>query len=115
MTGAPRNIEIEFIGLRPGEKLHEELLLGNNVEGTEHPMIMRAEEECLTFDEIAGLVSELRRYCDAMDCDGISAILSSAVSGFGGHQVQYDHVWRKQNKRAAAEISNVQELFPDKS
>lgn len=112
--GVHRDIEIEFIGLRPGEKLHEELLLGNNVEGTEHPMIMRAEEECLSFDEIAGLLSELQRFCDAMDCDGISAILSSAVSGFGGHQVQHDHLWRKQNKRAAADNSNVQELFPDK-
>ena len=112
--GVHRDIEIEFIGLRPGEKLHEELLLGNNVEGTEHPMIMRAEEECLSFDEIAGLLSELQRFCDAMDCDGISAILSSAVSGFGDHQVQHDHLWRKQNKRAAADNSNVQELFPDK-
>ncbi len=112
--GAGGDIDIEFIGLRPGEKLHEELLLGNNVEGTEHPMIMRAEEECLDYAEIEGLLSELQRFCDSMDCDGISAVLSSAVSGFGDHPVQHDHLWRKQHKRAAAESSNVQELFPDK-
>ncbi|NND67334.1 MAG: polysaccharide biosynthesis protein, partial [Halioglobus sp.] len=111
---AQREIEIEFIGLRPGEKLHEELLLGSNVAGTEHPMIMRAEEECLDYAEMEALLSELNRFCDAMDCDGISAILSSAVSGFGDHKVQHDHLWRKQNKRAAADSSNVKELFPDK-
>lgn len=41
------DIEIQVTGLRPGEKLYEELLLGDNVSGTDHPMIMRAEEEFL--------------------------------------------------------------------
>ncbi|MEO0438485.1 MAG: nucleoside-diphosphate sugar epimerase/dehydratase [Pseudomonadota bacterium] len=40
-------VDIDFIGLRPGEKLHEELLLGTSVSGTGHPMIMRAEEESM--------------------------------------------------------------------
>ena len=116
-THVGEHIDIEFIGLRPGEKLHEELLLGTNVAGTGHPMIMRAEEEYLPFSQMQGLLADLQRYCDALDCGGISSILSTAVSGFGGHQVRYDHLWIKQGKLVAnSEIatSNVKELFPEK-
>jgi FlaA1/EpsC-like NDP-sugar epimerase len=110
------HIDIEFIGLRPGEKLHEELLLGTNVTGTGHPMIMRAEEESLPFSQIQRLLVKLRGHCDTLDCDGISAVLSFAVSGFGDHQVRYDHMWKRQGKliaRETAAASNVKELFPD--
>jgi FlaA1/EpsC-like NDP-sugar epimerase len=109
-------IDIEFIGLRPGEKLHEELLLGTNVTGTGHPMIMRAQEECLPFSQLQRLLAKLRRHCDALDCEGISAVLSLAVSGFVDHQVRYDYLWKRQGKSVAAETvlkSNVKELFPD--
>ena len=44
------DIAIEYTGLRPGEKLYEELLIGDNVSPTEHPMIMRANEEHLDWD-----------------------------------------------------------------
>ena len=115
-----QHIDIEFIGLRPGEKLHEELMLGNNVTGTGHPMIMRAEEEYLPFKEIQALLAELERCCDTLDCDGISAVLSSAVSGFADHKVRYDYLWNKQSKGNVVAIDsaatrNVKELFPDNS
>ncbi len=119
-THVGEHIDIEFIGLRPGEKLHEELLLGSNVSGTGHPMIMRAEEECLSPAGIRELLHELQRYCDAMDCVGITSVLNSTVSGFGDHQVRYDHLWKKQgalalqSAAAAKAASNVKELFPDK-
>ncbi len=123
-THIGEHIEIQFTGLRPGEKLHEELLLGTNVEGTGHPMIMRAEEECLPYDKMHGHLMELLEHCDQMDCANITAVLNTAVSGFGGHQVRYDHVWKKQGKvgkpakiavpSPAVVRSNVQELFPDK-
>jgi FlaA1/EpsC-like NDP-sugar epimerase len=113
---AEDHIAIEFIGLRPGEKLHEELLLGTNVTGTGHPMIMRAEEECLPFAQIQRLLAKLRRHCDDLDCDGISAVLTAAVSGFGDHQIRYDHLWKRQGKMVAVDsavASNVKELFRD--
>ena len=113
------NINIEFIGLRPGEKLHEELLLGTKVAGTGHPMIMRAEEECLPFGDIQRLLVTLRGHCDTLDCDGISSVLSSAVSGFGDHRVGYDYLWKRQGEMgvtAPVKVSNVKVLlFPDNS
>jgi FlaA1/EpsC-like NDP-sugar epimerase len=111
--------DIEFIGLRPGEKLHEELLLGSNVTGTGHPMIMRAEEECLSYGQIHRHLKDLMRYCDTLDCAGITGVLRSAVSGFAEHEVRHDHMWTKQGvlgtrPAPAAAASNVKELFPDK-
>jgi FlaA1/EpsC-like NDP-sugar epimerase len=118
-----QQIDIQFIGLRPGEKLHEELLLGDKVAGTGHPMIMRAEEECLSFAQIHRRLIDLIHYCGVMDCAGITSILRSAVSGFHGYEVQHDHVWQKMGqvgrsaiseKPAVVMSSNVQELFPAK-
>ena len=119
-THVGEHIDIEFIGLRPGEKLHEELLLGSNVAGTGHPMIMRAEEECLSYTRMHKLLLELRQHCDAMDCVGITSVLNDVVSGFRDHEVRHDHMWKKQGglQRAALKLpaagSNVKELFPDK-
>ena len=111
-------LDIEFIGLRPGEKLHEELLLGTSVSGTGHPMIMRAEEESLTYDEVMSALEGLIACCDRLDCRGITDILSSAVSGFARHEIRHDHLWVKQGlagRRAVAlpDIgdSNVKPLF----
>jgi len=94
------------------------LLLGTKVAGTGHPMIMRAEEECLPYSQIQRLLAKLRRYCDALDCAGITSVLSSFVSGFGDHRVRYDHIWKRQDKLIALDsntVSNVKELFPDNS
>jgi FlaA1/EpsC-like NDP-sugar epimerase len=117
-THVGEHINVEFIGLRPGEKLHEELLLGSNVTGTGHPMIMRAEEECLSYKQIQRYLNDLRRFCDNLDCAGITSVLNAAVSGFGAHRVRYDHLWKKQGKLPSTKISvaasNVKELFPDK-
>ena len=119
-THVGEHIDIEFIGLRPGEKLFEELLLGSNVTGTGHPMIMRAEEECLSYGQIHKHNSELVRYCDAMDCEGITRVLREAVSGFAEHEIRHDYLWTKQAElqsqpRLTPAISNVKELFPEKT
>ena len=55
------DIEIQFVGLRPAEKLYEELLIGSNVAGTGHPRIMRADEDCLTMDDVTDLLDQLRQ------------------------------------------------------
>ncbi len=86
-------IDIEFIGLRPGEKLHEELLLGTRVAGTGHPMIMRAEEEALDFRSVEKALQEMETYCLRADCAGISSILQQTVDGYASHEIRHDHIW----------------------
>lgn len=108
-------IEIRFTGLRPGEKLYEELMLGDRVTGTGHPMIMRAEEDFPSPDQLSGWLTELEEHCDQMDCDAIKAVLLEAVSGFHEHEGMHDYLWRKQRASGDETPSNVQELFPDRS
>jgi FlaA1/EpsC-like NDP-sugar epimerase len=106
-------IDVEFSGLRPGEKLYEELMLGDNVAGTGHPMIMRAEDEYPTLVQLQSWLEQLDDYCDQMDCDSIKSVLMAAVSGFHEHDQVHDHLWKKQRAVAQASTSNVQVLFPD--
>ena len=61
------DIAIEYIGLRHGEKLHEELLLGENITPTEHPRILKSHEPCMPAGELAKVMDALRT---AMDAEG---------------------------------------------
>ncbi|WP_445361445.1 polysaccharide biosynthesis protein [Microbulbifer sp. EKSA005] len=92
------DIEIQLTGLRPGEKLYEELLLGDNVLGTDHPMIMRAEEERLDSEALQLLVSELRDACGSHDCEQVRRILCRAVKGYSPKQGLVDVVWSRQGQ-----------------
>lgn len=76
------NIEIKFTGLRPGEKLYEELLIGDNVEGTAHQKIMTAKEEMLTWIHMEPLLSELDTCCHNFDEECIIRILLDAPTRF---------------------------------
>lgn len=57
------DIEIKYTGLRPAEKLYEELLIGNNVTGTSHPMILRAVEDFADPAILDGCIARLERAC----------------------------------------------------
>lgn len=76
------DIEISYTGLRPGEKLYEELLIGDNVSDTAHCRIMRAQEEVVPWAELTGQLDQLRLAVGNDDFDGIRALLKESVSGF---------------------------------
>jgi len=76
------DITIEFTGLRPGEKLYEELLIGDNVSATEHPMIMRAEEESFTWDVLRELLAKLLKAVEQDDYPQVRVLLREMVSGY---------------------------------
>jgi FlaA1/EpsC-like NDP-sugar epimerase len=76
------DIEIKFTGLRPGEKLYEELLIGENVSKTENPMILRAEEEMLVWDDLKLILDGLREATDSGDQVKLRQLLIKAVPGF---------------------------------
>ncbi len=76
------DIAVEFTGLRPGEKLYEELLIGDNVSPTEHPMIMRADEEYFTWDELRGVLAKLLKAVEQDDYPQVRVLLREVVSGY---------------------------------
>ncbi|MFG0772297.1 polysaccharide biosynthesis protein [Vibrio plantisponsor] len=76
------DIEIKFTGLRPGEKLYEELLIGENIQGTSHQKIMTASEEKLSWKEMEILIKKLDICCHSFDINCIKIILLEAPTGY---------------------------------
>jgi FlaA1/EpsC-like NDP-sugar epimerase len=107
------DVEILYTGLRPAEKLYEELLIGNNVMGTEHPGIMRAEEDFLPWDELKPLIEQLWTACQRLDCTKAREVLLRCVVGYSPTKEVEDLVWRHRNTGTRAALSsNVTPLEP---
>lgn len=87
------DISIAFTGLRPGEKLYEELLVGDNVVGTNHPMIMRAEERFLEWTRLNHLLDSLNRACRNFAYESVRALLLEAVDGYKPQCDWVDPIW----------------------
>jgi UDP-N-acetylglucosamine 4,6-dehydratase len=76
------DIAIEYTGLRDGEKLYEELLLGASIAPTEHPRIMRSREPCLPRHELDAVLAELRAGMAGDSAAAIRAVLARAVEDY---------------------------------
>ncbi|WP_350304122.1 polysaccharide biosynthesis protein [Photorhabdus viridis] len=81
-TNPHGDIEIKITGLRPGEKLYEELLIGDNVSGTNHPRIMTANEVFLPWDKLNSLLNDLKISCENYDFENIRKILINSPIEF---------------------------------
>ena len=91
------DIEIHFTGLRPGEKLYEELLIGESVLPTEHPMILRAQEEFIAWEPLKQILADLLQAIDADDYVRVRQLLRQAVNGYvpEGEIVDWIHCQQK--------------------
>ncbi len=103
------DIEIAYIGLRPAEKLFEELLIGNNVTGTEHPMILRAVEHGLPWERVSHLLENLLTAMSRFDCQRAVDLLQQAVVEYKPSIDFHDIVWQRQSEQLA-ELRKVTEL-----
>jgi FlaA1/EpsC-like NDP-sugar epimerase len=90
------DIEISFTGLRPAEKLYEELLIGNNVTGTQHPMILRAIEHSLPWDRVQDLLNEIMEAMSHYDCQRSLQLLSDVVAEYTPAPQPHDLMWARQ-------------------
>ncbi len=93
------DIEILYTGLRAAEKLFEELLIGSNITGTDHPMIMRAIEHSIPWPRMQRILDEILATLGSFDCRRAVSLLCDAVAEYRPAPDIRDYVW---TRRAAA-------------
>lgn len=94
------DIEIQVTGLRPGEKMYEELLIGDNPLPTPHTRIMKANEDFLPWDQLQPKLNELNQVLDINDVPRIRALLKDLVPGYQPEGDVVDWVWMENAKTA---------------
>ena len=90
------DIEILVTGLRPGEKLYEELMLGDNPQPTKHPKIQRAQDLFIPWDQLESDLSNLRNLLGRNDIEGIISALQKLVAGYQPNSEVVDWIFAEQ-------------------
>jgi FlaA1/EpsC-like NDP-sugar epimerase len=86
------DIEIEFTGLRPGEKLYEELLIGDNPMPTDHPRIMMANEKYLSKQEFEAGLARLEEGISRQDPTIVRKVLAELVTEYRPSEKDFDYL-----------------------
>jgi FlaA1/EpsC-like NDP-sugar epimerase len=95
------DIELAVTGLRPGEKLFEELLIGDNPKPTQHPRIMKAHEQFLNWPELSQRLNALQLAIGVNDVPAIRGLLQQLVSGYQPSGEVVDWVYLAQDREAS--------------
>lgn len=98
-TSPHGTIELRYVGLRPGEKLYEELLIGTNVTGTQHPLIMRAQETEIDWRFLEIMLKQLEDACNRADHEAIRVQLMKMVSEYRPSSEIVDLVWQENEEQ----------------
>ena len=101
------DIEIVYTGLRPGEKLYEELLIGENVLPTQHPLIMSANEDSLTWEALVNYISQFEETINSHDVERSRTLLVESVKGFSPQCGVVDLVQEKNQPANVTARDNV--------
>ena len=92
------DIEIKIIGLRPGEKLYEELLLGDNPQKTQHPKIQKAQDPFIPFNQLEVDLNNLRTLLDHNKVFEVKELLTKIVKTYQSNSAIVDHIYLEQSK-----------------
>jgi FlaA1/EpsC-like NDP-sugar epimerase len=92
------DIEIKVIGLRPGEKLYEELLLGDNPQKTQHPKIQKAQDPFIPFNQLEVDLNNLKTLLDHNKVFEVKELLAKIVKTYQSNSAIVDHVYLEQSK-----------------
>ena len=92
------DIEIKIIGLRSGEKLYEELLLGDNPQKTRHPKIQKAQDPFIPFNQLEVDLNNLRTLSDHNKALEVKELLAKIVKTYQSNSTIVDHVYLEQSK-----------------
>jgi FlaA1/EpsC-like NDP-sugar epimerase len=106
-TNPEGDVEIVFTGLRPGEKLYEELLIGDNVASTQNPLIMTASENSLPWDELGNYIEQFAESINLHDVERSRNLLVESVSGFSPQCDVADLVEEKKQAAKSPARDNV--------
>jgi len=98
------DIEIETTGLRPGEKLYEELLIGDNPKPTSHPRIMKAHEDFLSWSDLEAKLNTLEMALNVNDVGVIRLMMEKLVTGYTPSDEIVDWVYLEQEAEAQAAV-----------
>ncbi|AMO56418.1 polysaccharide biosynthesis protein [Endozoicomonas montiporae] len=99
------DIRIMYTGLRPGEKLYEELLIGDNVTETQHPLICRAEEEMIAWADLRQVLDKINQTLEEHRYKTTSELLLRYVNGYAPSDKVVD--WLYQQSLHKADVDNV--------
>ena len=109
------DIEVKYSGLRPGEKLYEELLIGDNVSGTKHSRIMQANEEYIGKSQLEVLLKNLHNVLNNDNLDDIKKSLTKIVSGYTPWENTLDQYSAKEdtkNNKENNKIVSINKSYP---
>jgi FlaA1/EpsC-like NDP-sugar epimerase len=103
------DIEIKIIGLRPGEKLYEELLLGDNPQKTKHPKIQKAQDPFIPFNQLEVDLNNLRTLLDHNKVFEVKELLTKIVKTYQSNSAIVDHIYLEQSKLDKSSFTPVDE------
>ena len=94
------DLHIKYTGLRPGEKLYEELLIGDDPKPTQHPRILKAHEKFIPWEQLQGQLNSLNLALSVNDVPVIRSFLQQLVTGYQPTDEVVDWVHLEQERQA---------------
>ena len=87
------DIEVKIIGLRPGEKLYEELLIGNDPQKTTHPKILMTKDPGIPFDQLENKLNDLKGLLDKNNVNEVKILLEKLIKFYKSNSEIVDHIY----------------------